>query len=139
MKFLFDTCVVSELVRKTPDRKVVKWVGLCEEEFAFISVLTIGEIQKGITKLSDGARRNQIQAWLDNELRQRFSERILPVSSEVATTWGMLCGDSERAGIVLPSIDSLIAATAITHNLTVVTRNVSDIDRCGARTLNPWL
>lgn len=138
MKYLLDTCLVSELVRKKPSPKVVKWVEDCDEELTFLSVLTMGEIQKGISRLEDKKRRSALQMWLDSDLRIRFGERILSINQDIAQTWGVLQGEAESKGIAIPSIDGLIGATAITHNLTVVTRNVSDIFKTGAKILNPW-
>jgi toxin FitB len=138
LKYLLDTCLVSELVRKTPNTNVVKWVAECDEDQTFLSVLTIGEIQKGIARLTDKKRKASLQNWLDVDLKSRFGDRILPITEEVAQTWGQLLGDAETKGISIPSIDGLIGATAVTHNLTVVTRNESDIVPTGARILNPW-
>lgn len=138
MKYLLDTCVISELVKNKPEKKVIKWVEDCDEELLYLSVLTIGEIQKGIAKLKDENRKNNIQRWLDSDLRERFTERILPIDEETVLTWGVVQGESELIGLQIPTIDGLIGATAITHNLTVVTRNEKDIALSGARTLNPW-
>ena len=138
MNYLLDTCAVSELVKKRPEQKVVRWINACSEDALFLSALTLGEIQKGISKLPDTARRLTIQEWLDSDLKARFTERILPVSLEVALTWGLIEGESAVKGRPLPTIDALIGATAITYNLTVVTRNVQDIKATGARTLDLW-
>jgi predicted nucleic acid-binding protein len=138
MKYILDTCVVSELVRPNPEPKVVQWISQCDEEALFLSVVTIGEIQKGITKLTDKKRSAVIQQWLDSELRERFQGRILSVSEEVALTWGIILGETEQKGIAVSSIDGIIGATAVTLNLTVVTRNEKDIAPTGARVLNPW-
>lgn len=138
MKYLLDTCVISELVKNKPERKVVRWVEDCDEELLYLSVLTIGEIQKGIAKLKDKNRKNNIQRWLDSDLRERFTERILPIDEDTVLTWGVVQGESELIGLQIPTIDGLVGATAITHNLTVVTRNEKDIALSGARILNPW-
>lgn len=138
MKYLLDTCLVSELVRKSPDRGVVEWITDCDEDAAYLSVITVGEIQKGISRLEQNKKRMALQKWLDLELKVRFQERILPITEEVAQTWGILLGEAESKGISVPAIDALIAATAIAHNLIVVTRNDRDILRVGVRTLNPW-
>ena len=138
MKYLLDTCAISELVKKHPDEKIVQWIKECDEDTVFISVLTLGEIQKGISKLDDNRRRIKIQKWLDSDLRERFAERILPISLEVALTWGVIEGESANKGRPLPVIDALIGATAVAHNLTVVTRNERDIRGTGARILNLW-
>lgn len=138
MKYLLDTCTISELVKSRPNRKVVKWIEECDEDSIFLSVLTVGEIQKGISKLEDERRRVKIQRWLDSDLKARFTDRILSVSEDVALTWGILEGESESRGRPIPVIDALIGATALAYNLTVVTRNIDDIVPTGARVLNPW-
>lgn len=138
MKFLLDTCVISELIKKSPDRNVIKWISECPEDSFHLSVLTIGEIQKGISKLSDKNRKIRIQNWLDKELLNRFAERIIPITSDIATTWGEILAESELKGISIPTIDSLIGATAVAKNLHVVTRNVNDIKKTGAKIINPW-
>ncbi len=138
MKYLLDTCLISELVRKKPNPKVVKWVAHCDEELTFLSVLTLGEIQKGISKLEDKKRRSTLQMWLDSNLQVRFGERILAISKKISQTWGILQGEAEAKGIIIPTIDGLIGATAIAYNLTVVTRNFIDIVKTGAKIVNPW-
>jgi toxin FitB len=138
MRFLLDTCVISELVKRKPDLNVLAWVDGFPEEMLFLSVLTVGEIQKGISRLPSGKRRNELQAWLDVQLRERFSGRILPVSEEVALTWGIIQGEAEGKGSSIPTIDGLLGATALCNNLTVATRNEKDILITGARVLNPW-
>ena len=138
MKYLLDTCTISELVKSRPNRKVVKWIEECDEDSIFLSVLTVGEIQKGISKLEDERRQVKIQRWLDSDLKTRFTDRIISVSEDVALTWGILEGESESKGQPIPVIDVLIGATALAYNLTVVTRNIDDIVQTGARVLNPW-
>jgi toxin FitB len=138
VKYLLDTCLVSELIRKKPDARVAKWVADCDEDLTFLSVLTLGEIQKGISRLEDKKRRSTLQMWLDSDLHARFGDRILPITKDIAKTWGVLQGEAEAKGMAIPSIDGLIGATAVTHNLMVVTRNVSDIAKTGAKILNPW-
>ena len=138
MKYILDTCVLSELVKNRPEKKVQKWIEECDEELLYLSVLTIGEIQKGIVRLKDKTKRNTIQRWLDSDLRERFAERILPIDEDTILTWGIMQGESEVKGLPIPTIDGLIGATALTHNLTVVTRDEKDIARTGARVLNPW-
>lgn len=138
MKYLLDTCVISELIKKAPNKKVVQWIDECDEESFFLSVLTIGEIQKGISKLPDSQRKSYIQRWLDKDLLERFSQRILSITTEIATTWGLAQAEAELRGKPVPTIDGLIGATAIAHNLTVVTRNDKDIKEIGARVFNPW-
>ncbi|MCJ8007291.1 type II toxin-antitoxin system VapC family toxin [Lederbergia wuyishanensis] len=138
MKYLLDTNVISELVKKDPHPGVLHWIDDCDETSLYLSVITFGELQKGISKLSDTSRAERLQKWVDQDLANRFKERILPIDLDVVFTWGRVHGISEKSGTKLPVVDSLIAATAITHNLTVVTRNVNDIERCRAPVFNPW-
>ena len=138
MKYLIDTCVISELVRKKPDSQVLEWIENCDEDHLYLSVLTLGEIQKGISRLSDSRRKLPIQKWLDTDLRARFEGRILPITDEIALTWGLIQAEAELKGSPIPTIDALIGATAVAHNLYVVTRNESDIQRTGVHILNPW-
>ena len=135
MSWLLDTCVLSEPARKTPDPRVVRWLADQAEEALFISVLTLGELWKGAALLPDGRKRRQIRLWLQRDIRQRFEGRILPVDEAVALAWGELLAE---AGRPLPTIDSLIAATAVAHQLTVATRNTEDMADTGAAVFNPW-
>ncbi len=138
MKYLLDTCFLSELIKRRPNPNVLRWLDKQDEDQLYLSVLTIGELQKGIGKLPDIARQEELQAWVDNDLAIRFEGRILPIDTEVASQWGILLGKTEKAGKKLPVIDSLIAATATVHNLTVVTRNTKDLEKCQAQAFNPW-
>ena len=136
--FLLDTCVISELIKPSPSSNVVRWVDDQDEEGLYISVITVGEIEKGISKLPEGKKKVQLQAWLYSELTDRFNDRILDVSLDVAHTWGRIFGEAEKNGRSLPVIDALIAATAITKGLTVVTRNTDDMKESGVALLDPW-
>jgi predicted nucleic acid-binding protein len=138
VKFLLDTCLISELVKKKPDAAVLKWLDERDEQSLFLSILTLGELQKGISKLSTGVRKDDLQAWIEHDLIERFEGRILDLDLETALIWGKLQGEAELKGEKLPVMDSLIAATAIAHGLAVVTRNVKDIERCRARVFSPW-
>ena len=138
MNYLLDTCVVSDLVKPAPDVGLLAWLGHQTEENLFLSVITLGEFQAGISKLPDSSRKAMLTSWLNLDLMKRFSGRILAVDAEVAVTWGIKRGESAARGILLPFADAQIAATAIVHGMTVVTRNVTDLERCGAMTLNPW-
>jgi predicted nucleic acid-binding protein len=137
VRYLLDTCVISELVRPKPDARVTAWLKACDESDLALSVLTLGEIQKGAAKLPDAKRRRTIQRWLDHDLRTRFSGRILAIDDAVALVWGRAQGEAELHGESIPSIDGLIGATALAHNLTVVSHDDA-IARTGARLLNPW-
>ena len=138
MSWLLDTPVVSELVRATPKASVIDWLQSQDENDLYLSVLTLGELEKGIAKLTNSRRKTTLRKWVRTNLMTRFEERLLAVDRHVASRWGVLVGTSERKGRPLPVIDSLIAATAIAHDLTVVSRNSKDFERCGIRCLNPW-
>jgi toxin FitB len=138
VSYLLDTPVVSELVRPVPNPGVVGWLDAQDEAQLFLSVLTLGELEKGIAKLADSRRKASLRKWVRSDLAMRFETRLLVVDRDVAERWGMLVGASERKGRSLPVIDSLIASQALTHDLTVVSRNVADFERCGAACLDPW-
>jgi len=139
VSWLLDTCVVSELVRPRPKVSVLSWIRERDEDELFLSVITIGELEKGIAKLPDSAKRVTLEQWVRRELANRFRDRLLVIDSGVAARWGAIVGVSEARGQPLPVIDSLIAATSLQHDLTVVTRNTDDLERCGARCFNPWV
>jgi len=139
VSWLLDTCVVSELVRPRPKASVVNWVLERDEDALFLSIITIGELEKGIARLPDSPKRATLEQWVRRELADRFRGRLLMVDSGVAARWGALAGASEARGQPLSVIDSLIAATGLQHDLTVATRNTDDLERCGARCVNPWV
>ncbi len=138
MSYLLDTSVISELVRKSPHLPVLKWIGEQDEASLYLSVVTIGELEKGVARLPASARKARLQSWVRRDLVERFGERLLAVDLQAATRWGTYSGESEKRGQPLPVIDSLIAATASVHGLVVVTRNVEDFERCGVACVNPW-
>lgn len=138
MKYLLDTCVISELVSKQPHAQVVTWVDSLEDERTFLSVLTIGEIKRGVAKLPDSKRKTQLQTWLHNDLLIRFQGRILPLDTQTLLNWGTLVANLEQKGRTLPAIDSLIAALALTHTLHLVTRNEKDFIHTSVSIHNPW-
>lgn len=114
------------------------WLRERSDTSLFVSVITLGELAKGLHKVTDADRKRRIQEWLSEEFQPRFRERLLPVDAEISEAWGELCGNAARIGQPLPVMDAWIAATAIVHHLVVVTRNVADLERCGAQTYNPW-
>ena len=136
--FLLDTNCVSELIRPRPDRRVMEWTDATNEASLYLSVLTLGEIRKGLAALPQGTRRTRLEIWLDVDLKARFHGRILPVDDAVADRWGLLTAEAKRAAKPMPVIDGLLAATALHHNLTLVSRNVSDFARARVDVLNPW-
>jgi predicted nucleic acid-binding protein len=135
--FLLDTNVISELVRAKPDEKVTSWVASLDENLLYLSVLTFAEIRKGIALLKPSSRRISLEAWLDGDLTLRFAGRILPIDQPVADRWGLLAAQSEPQ-FRLPVIDGLLAATALHHNLTLVTRNTRHLAPTSVPLFNPW-
>lgn len=138
MKSLLDTCLISELVKPDPSIAVLDWLQAQDECDLYLSVLTLGELAKGIEKLPDSRRRRDLREWLDRELKPRFHGRWLPIDLRVAALWGSLLAQAERSGRPLPAIDALLAATAINSDLTLVTRNVADFASTGVALHNPW-
>ena len=138
MKYLLDTCVISVLVAKHPNPKVVDFVDSLDSDDVFLSVITIGEIAKGVEKLPKSKRKQDLHSWLKENLLVRFDGRIIPLDTEVLMEWGILIARLESKGIILPTIDSLIAATTLTHKLNLVTRNVYDFSGTGNEIVNPW-
>jgi toxin FitB len=136
--FLLDTNVLSEAVRTKPEPRVLDWIGAADETILYLSVLTLGEIRKGLALLPQGKRRTRIEAWIEVEVQARFAGRILPVTSAVADRWGLLAAEAKKKGRALATIDGLLAATAQEDNLTIVTRNVRDFCDTHALLLNPW-
>lgn len=137
MKYLLDTCFISELIKKNPNKGVTDWLSDKDEDSLFISVITLGEIKKGISKLPSSKKKDELARWLI-QLQKRFSDRILPIDSEISFKWGMLQGELEQAGKPIPSIDALIAATGLIYNLIIITRNGKDIKRSKVETEDPW-
>ncbi len=138
MKYLLDTCVIAELIKPKPDNNVVHWLKLQDENQLYISVLTLDEISKGIEKVKDEVRKRKLHLWVENDLRERFRGRILPINEQVAMIWGQIQGRAEKHGKVMPVIDGLIAATGLAFNMVVVSRNISDMQVSGAVLFNPW-
>ena len=135
---LLDTCVISELVAKQPNEKVIQWIDNIEQESVYLSVITIGEIYKGIEKLPESKRKINLQQWLNNELLIRFQGKILAIDTSVMLVWGELTGKLEVEGKKMPAMDSLIAAIAIHNNCSLVTRNQDDFKYAGLTIVNPW-
>ena len=138
MKALLDTCVTSELVSKQPNPKVIEFVDSLDPEDVYLSVITIGEIVKGIKKLSKSRRKTDLQTWLKDDLLVRFEGNVVALDTDVLIEWGALTARLESAGKTMPAIDSLIAATALAKKMILVTRNVSDFAETTVDILNPW-
>ncbi|MCU0491368.1 MAG: type II toxin-antitoxin system VapC family toxin [Chloroflexaceae bacterium] len=138
MKYLLDTNVVSELIAKQPNQSVLDWVDAQDPNSLFLSVITIGELQKGITKLPTSERKTTLQSWLTNNLLTRFQGHILAFDIEVSLVWGSLTGRLAQIGRPLAALDSLIAAMALSHGCTVATRNEDDFADTGVAVINPW-
>ena len=110
-----------------------------DEGVLYLSVLSLGEIRKGVAGLPQSRRRTQLETWLELDLQSRFAGRVLPIDAQVADRWGVLSAEAKRKGRALSAIDGLLAATALHHNLTIVSRNVSDFASTQVPVLNPWV
>lgn len=138
MSFLLDTSAISEWVKPRPDPGVVRWFDQVDEDRTYLSVITLGELRKGVNRVPTSRRRDRLNYWLTTELPDRFGKRILPVDTTVADEWGQLLARTETAGTPIHGTDALIAATAVTHHLHVITRNVTHFQPAGIDILNPW-
>lgn len=136
--FLLDTNCISELVRADPSPAVLDWFEAADESLLYLSVLTFGEIRKGIAGVPSGTRRAKLETWLQVELRTRFAGRILPIDGAVADRWGILAAAARKIGKNLSAVDGLLAATALQHNLSMVTRNITDFAITQVQVMNPW-
>lgn len=135
--FLVDTNVISELAKPRPHPGAIQWIAAANEALLYFSVVTLGEIRKGISSRPEAARRVRLEEWI-SALINRFSGRILPVDLAVADRWGQISGRCKAQGFTLPVIDGLLAATALCHDLVFVTRNARDVQPTGVDTLDPW-
>jgi toxin FitB len=138
MKTLLDTCVISEFTRSRPAEQVIQWMDSIEEDHLFLSAITVGEVQRGIERLPESGRKNQLKLWLADEFVGRFGARILPLDIETMLIWGTLTAGLEAAGNPLPVMDSLILASALRHKLAIATRNPADFPFCGVQIIDPW-
>jgi predicted nucleic acid-binding protein len=138
MKYLLDTCVISELVNQRPNTRVVEWLKRQDPDSLYLSFVTVGEIKKGIAKRGGDARAIKLEKWLHTTILGTFADRILPVERNVSLEWGRICGEAERIGKKRPAIDALIAATAFVHKMKLVTRNVDDMAGMGVPIFNPF-
>src|ERR1043165_5583483 len=137
--YLLDTNVISELMKRRPSRTVAQWIETTPEELMYLSVITIGEIRKRIDLLGENEpKRAALQSWLDRDLRVRFAGRLLSFDAGAAERWGQVEAFAQRQRLTLPTIDAQLAATALHHGLTLVTRNTADVRATGVPLFNPW-
>lgn len=136
--YLLDTCVLSEFVKPRPEPKVVDWLNAAEMERVFLSAVTIGEIQLGISNLPASNRRTELEIWLNSTLPAQFPDRVLPLDADTFVAWGEMTAQLRRQGLPMAVMDALIAATALQHKMVLVTRNVADFKSTGLSLLNPW-
>ena len=138
MRYLLDTNVISELIARQPKQRVLDWLDTLDPHTVYLSVITVGEIQRGIEKLPASSRKQQLEDWLHNQLLVRFAGQTLEIDVNVMLTWGSLVAELDRMGRPLPALDSLIAALARHHRCTLVTRNEKDFQDIDIFLLNPW-
>ena len=138
MPFLLDTNIVSETVRPKPDERVLAWLETQTPDELFLAAQTIGELVRGARKVKDKARRERFEQWIERELTDQFEGRVLPFDGPAAVLWGRLMGDGDCTGRPPAATDAQLAAVALHHDLTLVTRNVRDFRRLDVRLLNPW-
>ena len=137
--FLLDTNVLSEFNRRgEPDPLVYQWLEAADPESLYVSVLTFGEIRLGVELLPPSKRRSKLEQWLEQDLPEWFEGRILPIDQSIADRWGSIRAQAQMKGRPLSVIDALLAATALRHNLILVSRNVSDFSVVGLAIINPW-
>jgi predicted nucleic acid-binding protein len=137
--FLLDTNIPSELTRPIPEPRVEAWLEAADDERLYLSVVSLGELVKGVSLLTPGRKRNELERWMETTLHPWFGTRILAFDEAIARRWGILSAQSERKGKKLKVADAMIAATALVFDLTVVTRNVKDFAGQGVTVFNPWV
>jgi predicted nucleic acid-binding protein len=138
LSFLLDTNVISEGAKPRPDRNVMDWLAWIDEEQLFLSVISLAELRHGIERLKSGRRKSALDQWLSHELPTRFEDRLLALDAVTADHWGRQVSRAQAAGRPIGAMDAFLAATAEQHQLTLVTRNVSDFEKTGIRLFNPW-
>ncbi len=136
--YLLDTNVVSEAVKPRPDAKVLNWLETNRSSLTYISAMTIGELEQGIVRSPSPRRAKELRDWLESQLKPKFRNRILGLDEKVMTHWGQITGEALNKGRPANLFDSLLAATAIAHQLTLVTRNVRDVSMFAVTVFNPW-
>lgn len=138
MNYVLDTNVISELIARQPNQHVVNWIDNLDPETIYLSVISIGEVRKGIEKLAPSRRKDDLTHWLTNDLLLRFADKIVGITTNVMLVWGELTGQLDREGTSMPALDSLIAASVIEGEFTLVTRNEADFQYAGIAIINPW-
>ena len=138
LRYLLDTCILSEFIKPKPERKVIDWLNSVEAERVFLSAVTVGEIQFGISNRPASNRRTELEVWLNVSLPEQFAARVLSLDADTFVTWGKMTAQQRRQGEPMGIMDSLIAATALQYKMVLVTRNVSDFKSTNLSILNPW-
>jgi toxin FitB len=138
LKYLLDTYVISEIIKPQPDDGVMSWLQNQDENNLYLSVLTFGEIQKGIEKARELVRKRKLQLWVEQDLKHRFEGRIITIDLDISVRWGAIQGVAELAGKPMPVIAGLIAVSGLVHNCIVVTRNIADMAQSSVELLSPW-
>lgn len=138
MNLILDTNVISEMVAARPNPKVIEWIQTVDSNQAFLSVIAVGEIMKGIEKLPASERKAALELWLREDLLVRFENQLLPIDHQTMLVWGRLVARLDSIGRPISAIDSLLAATALQWEYTLVTRNTSHFQNTGIELLNPW-
>jgi toxin FitB len=137
VKYLLDTCLLSELVKPVPETAVLDWMARQHPDHLFVSAITLGELTRGVMKMPLSRRRDELTAWLA-QVERGFEDRVLPFGRETASVWAKMCARCEASGRTLAAFDSLIAATALHQGLAVVTRNERDFEPAAVPLVNPW-
>jgi toxin FitB len=137
-RYLLDTNVVSELIRRPIAPRLGEWMNDQADSDLYLASVTLGQMIRGAERLPEGRHRQTLENWLTNVLLPRFKGRVLAFDRETATIWGRILGQGDRQGRPRPIIDAQISATAIRHHLILATRNIADHDGMGAQLLNPW-
>ena len=138
MKFLLDTCVISEIIKPRPNPVVEHWIDKYDEKAFYLSVLTLGEINHGILLLGDSTKASRLRDWFENDLPERFAGRFIHVDKAIALEWSRQKAACKKSGRPRPEVDLLLAATAIVNGLTIATRNTADFDSLEVPVFNPW-
>jgi toxin FitB len=138
MAFLLDTCTISEMVAVQPNLNVLSWFETQNEKNFYLSIITVGEIEKGIYQLPVSKKRTSLETWFFGGFVSGFQGRILNIDRKAMTTWAKMIADLKSKGVIRPAFDSLIEATALEHDLILVTRNVKNFGQSQVTILNPW-